>query len=263
VLPAGSATELGTVVYVDWAMAVQRVAAALALDEGDLRSAKEWIEAHDRWLAWSGAVYGRSEGQALRARYQRQSGDIEQARAHAERALAHATEPRQPLALLAAHRLLGELGADEGHHDDASRHLEESLKLADACQAPYERALTLLALAELRAAVGDTAAAARGLEVARAICEPLGARPALARADALAARIAATEEARSAFPAGLSAREIEVLRLIADGHTNREIADALFLSVHTVSAHVRTILAKTDADNRTAAAAFARAHGLA
>ncbi len=263
VLPAGSATELGTVVYVDWAMAVQRVAAALALDEGDLPSAKEWIEAHDRWLAWSGAVYGRSEGQALRARYQRQSGDIEQARAHAERALAHATEPRQPLALLAAHRLLGELGADEGHHDDASRHLEESLKLADACQAPYERALTLLALAELRAAVGDTAAAARGLEAARAICELLGARPALARADTLAARIGATEGAAPAFPAGLSAREIEVLRLIADGHTNREIADALFLSVHTVSAHVRTILAKTDADNRTAAAAFARAHGLA
>lgn len=53
-----------------------------------------------------------------------------------------------------------------------------------------------------------------------------------------------------------------MLRLLAGGQTNREIADALFLSVHTVSAHVRTILAKTDADNRTAAAAFARAHGL-
>lgn len=127
---------------------------------------------------------------------------------------------------------------------------------------PYERALTLLALAELHAAAGD-AAAARGLDAARAICEPLGARPALARADALAARIAATEDARSAFPAGLSPREIEVLRLIAGGHTNREIADALSLSVHTVSAHVRTILAKTAADNRTAAAAFARRHGLA
>jgi len=262
IFPADSATEPGTVAYVDWAMAVQRVAAALALDEGDLPAAKEWIEAHDRWLAWSGAVYGRSQGQALRARYQRQSGDIEQARAHAERAHAHATEPRQPLALLAAHRLLGELDGDEGHHDDAAHHLEASLKLAEDCQVPYERALTLLALAELHAAAGD-AAAARGLDAARAICEPLGARPALARADALAARIAATEDARSAFPAGLSPREIEVLRLIAGGHTNREIADALSLSVHTVSAHVRTILAKTAADNRTAAAAFARRHGLA
>jgi len=263
VLPAGSAAEPGTVVYVDWAMAVQRVAAALALDEGDLPSAKEWIEAHDRWLAWSGAALGQSEGAALWAHYYRQIGDASAAHAHAEHALAHATEPRQPLALLAAHRLLGELDGDERHHDDAARHLEASRKLAEACQAPYERALTLLALAELRAAVGDTAAAARGLDAVRAICEPLSARPALARADALAARIAATQDARSAFPAGLSAREIEVLRLIAGGHTNWEIADALSLSVHTVSAHVRAILAKTDADNRTAAAAFARAHGLA
>jgi DNA-binding CsgD family transcriptional regulator len=261
-LPAGGATEPGTVAYVDWAMAVQRVTIALALDERNLPAAKQWLVAHDRWLAWSGAVCGRSEGQALRARYQRQSGDIEQARAHAERALAHATEPRQPLALLAAHRLLGELDGDQRHHEDAAHHLEASLKLAEACQAPYERALTLLALAELRAASGD-AAAGSGLDAVRAICEPLGARPALARADALAARIAAMKGTPPASPAGLSTREIEVLRLLADGHTNREIADALFLSVHTVSAHIRTILAKTNADNRTAAAAFARRHDLA
>ena len=263
VLPAGSAAEPGTVVYVDWAMAVQRVAAALALDAGDLPSAKEWIEAHDRWLAWSGAALGQSEGAALWAHYYRQIGDASAAHTHADHALAHTAEPRQPLALLAAHRLLGELGANEGHHDDAAHHLEASRKLGDACQAPYERALTLLALAEVRAASGDAAAAASGLDAVRAICEPLGARPALARADALAARIAAMKGTPPAFPAGLSAREIEVLRLLVDGHTNREIADALFLSVHTVSAHVRTILVKTNADNRTAAAAFARQHDLA
>jgi len=263
VWPAGSAAEPGTVVYVDWAMAVQRVAAALALDEGDLPSAKEWIEAHDRWLAWSGAALGQSEGAALWAHYYRQIGDAAAAHAHAEHALAHTAEPRQPLALLAAHRLLGELDTDAGRYVGAARYLDASRKLAEACQAPYERALTLLALAEVRAASGDGAAAASGLDGVRAICEPLGARPALARADALAARIAATEGIRPAFPAGLSAREIEVLRLMAGGHTNREIADVLSLSVHTVSAHVRAILAKTDADNRTAAAAFARRHGLA
>ena len=262
VLPAGSAAEPGTVVYVDWAMAVQRVAAALALDEGDLPSAKEWIEAHDRWLAWTGAALGQSEGVALWAHYYRQIRDASAAYTHAEHALAHATELRQPLALLAAHRLLGELDTDAGRYVGAARYLEASRKLAEACQAPYERALTLLALAELRAASGD-AAAGSGLDAVRAICEPLGARPALARADALAARIAATEGTPPASPAGLSTREIEVLRLMADGHTNREIADALFLSVHTVSAHVRAILAKTGADNRTAAAAFARRHDLA
>jgi len=262
-LPAGAATVLGAVVYVDWAMAVQRVAVALALDAGDRQSAKEWLEAHDRWLAWSGAVCGQSEGAALWAQYYRQAGDRDKAYQHAQSALAHAAEPRQPLALLATHRLLGELDTGAGRQTQAATHLDAALTLADACAAPYERALTLLALAELRAASGDAAAAASRLEGVRAICEPLSARPALARADALAARIAARESTPPAFPVGLSAREIEVLRLMASGHTNREIADVLFLSVHTVSAHIRTILAKTDADNRTAAAAFARRHGLA
>jgi ATP/maltotriose-dependent transcriptional regulator MalT len=134
-------------------------------------------------------VLGLSEGQALWAQYHRQAGDNEAAYKHAARALAHATAPHQPLALLAAHRLLGELDTDAGRYDEAASHLDESLRLADACAAPYERALTLLAMAELRAATGDADAANRLLAAVRAICEPLGAQPALARADALAARL--------------------------------------------------------------------------
>ncbi len=93
--------------------------------------------------------------------------------------------------------------------------------------------------------------------------QPLGAKPALARADALAARLATIKDAPPVYPAGLSAREVEVLRLVAEGRTNRDIADVLFLSEHTVRVHVRNILTKTNTDNRTAAAAFARHHGLA
>ncbi|MHB8644498.1 MAG: ATP-binding protein, partial [Thermomicrobiales bacterium] len=103
--PAGPGTEPGAM-PLRYALAMQRLGAALALDEGGLATAKEWLEAHDRWLAWSGAVPGRSEGQTLWSQYYRQAGESDQAREHAERALAHATEPRQPLALLAAHRLL-------------------------------------------------------------------------------------------------------------------------------------------------------------
>ena len=87
-------------------------------------TAKAWLEMHDHWLAWSGAVLGQSEGQALWAQYHRQAGDADEARDHAERALAHATEPRQPLALIAAHRLLGELDTDTGRFDIAQEHLD-------------------------------------------------------------------------------------------------------------------------------------------
>jgi len=96
------------------AQMVQRVAVVLALDAGDLATARDWLEAHDRWLAWSGAVLGQSEREALWAQYHRAASDPEAAYRSAEQALAHATDPRQPLALLAAHRLLGELDTDAG-----------------------------------------------------------------------------------------------------------------------------------------------------
>ena len=258
-LPVGVATEPGTVAPYRHVILLQREAAALALDTGDLRAAKEWLEAHDRWLVWSGTVVGQSEGQALWSQYHRRAGEMEQAYAHAERALAHATAPRQPLALLAAHRLLGELQTAGGDRADAEAHLRASLALAEACQAPYERALTLLALAELWAATGATDEARRLLGEVRTICEPLRARPVLARADARATARAAP----APYPASLSPREVEVLRLLALGTTNREIAAALFLSENTVRVHVRHIFEKTRTDNRTAAAAFARDYGLA
>ena len=63
-------------------------------------------------------------------------------------------------------------------------------------------------------------------------------------------------------PGGLSPREFEVLGLIADGHTNREIATTLIVSEHTVARHVQNIFTKLDVSSRTAAAAFAHQHGL-
>jgi tetratricopeptide (TPR) repeat protein len=188
-LPLGTATEPGTVAHVGGVLAAQQVAVALALDAGDLAAAGGWLEAHDRWLAWSGAVLGLSEGRALWTQYHRQAGDPEQARTNARRALIYATEPRQPLALMAAHRLLGDLDTDAGRYDDAEHHLHTSLVLADACKAPYERALILLAMAKLQAATDDKGAALISLDEIRAICEPLGAKPALTRMKALAVQL--------------------------------------------------------------------------
>ncbi len=189
-LPDGPATEPGGAIFLD-TLTLQRLAAALALDAGDLKGARAWLEAHDRWLAGGGAILGRAEGALGWAAFGRAAGDPAEAHRRATAALAEATEPRQPLALLAAGRLLGRLDAAAGRHADAARHLDAALALADTCAAPYERALTLLALAELRAATADRDGARAALDEVRAICAPLGAAPALAAAEALAATLAA------------------------------------------------------------------------
>ena len=140
-----------------------------------------------------------------------------------------------------------------------------SRDLAEVCAAPYERALTLLALADLRTALGKREAATALLAEARTILEPLAARPALARADALAALLAAPTPAAPAsttLPFGLSAREAEVLRLVAQGLSNAQAAERLFVSPRTVDQHLRSIYNKLGVSSRTAATAFAIDHGL-
>ena len=94
------------------------------------------------------------------------------------------------------------------------------------------------------------------------MCSRLGAAPALARAGALAARPAAGARASAPHPAGLTPREVEVLRLLAGGASNRSIAAALVVSPHTVERHVANLYAKTGAHGRAAATAFALRHRL-
>src|SRR4029077_5556217 len=106
------------------------------------------------------------------AEYHGALGEPGPALRHAERALAEASAPRHPLMLLAAHRLLGELATEAGRYAAATTHLDASLALADACAAPYERPLSLLARAELALAAGDTAAARRLLTDTHTICSP-------------------------------------------------------------------------------------------
>jgi DNA-binding CsgD family transcriptional regulator len=261
VLPEGPGMEPGDG-SIREALFAQELAAGLALDAGDPVTAKAWLEAYDRWMTWSGAILGRSEGETLWAGYYRQTGDGDQALAHAQSALVRASDPRQPLALLAAHRLLGELATDAGRWEEAASHLDASLTLATACAAPFEQVLTLLALASLHATQGELTTARTLLDKVRAICEPLGAHPTLARAHALEARLAAMPTVTPSYPAGLSAREVEVLRLVAQGMTNPQVAERLYLSPRTVEQHLRSIYTKLGVATRAAATAFAYEHRL-
>jgi DNA-binding CsgD family transcriptional regulator/tetratricopeptide (TPR) repeat protein len=259
-LPDSPATAPGDAWFLG-TTAGQRLAAALALAAGDVPTTRAWLESHDRWLDWGAAVLGRADGALLWSRLHCAAGDMEQARASAERSLALAGEPRQPLAVLAAERLLGELDTAAGRYADAEGHVRAALTIADGCRAPYERALTLLALADVRRLTGDHAQASAILTEARGLCIPLRASPALTRIDALAVCLPARPMI-DAPRAGLTAREIEVLRLVVEGLSDREIAQRLSIGSRTVQTHVTSILAKFGVSSRTAAATHAVRHGI-
>jgi DNA-binding CsgD family transcriptional regulator len=254
-LPAGPETSPGDIIHQE-GLLLLRLAVDLCLDDGNLAGARAWLAAHDAWLTWSDGVVGQADGRLAWARWHREAGDGALARAMATEALTLASAPDQPLVRLASHRLLGEIATAQGRYVAAEPHLAASLELATICEVPFERVLTLLALAELRMAGGDVANAADLLATVREICQPLGAVRALARADILAASID-DQQRRVLYPNGLTQREVDVLRLLAQRRTDKEIAEALFLGPRTVQSHVAHILNKLGVANRRDAAAEA------
>jgi DNA-binding CsgD family transcriptional regulator len=124
---------------------------------------------------------------------------------------------------------------------------------------PYEAARTRELMGRACAKLGDDEAAALELAAARRVLDELGAVPDVARIDALTG---AGAGASSRSAGGLSGRELEVLRLVAQGRTNRAIADELVLSERTVERHVSNICTKLRVASRTAATAYAYEHGL-
>jgi DNA-binding CsgD family transcriptional regulator/tetratricopeptide (TPR) repeat protein len=260
--PTGPDDEPGGISYPTYGLPTQRLAIDLSIDTGHLPAARAWLHAHDRWLDWSGTIVGLADSQLLHARYHHAASDPDLARQHAEEALALAGDPRQPLALLAAHRFLGQLKTESGHLAAAEDHLQAALALAAASSAPYERALTLLVQAELRATEHRESEATLVLDEVQAICTPLDAQPALAQVEVLRTKLA-SQQLRSRYPAGLTQHEVDVLRLVASGLTDAEVAERLYLSRRTVTSHLTSIYTKLGVSSRTAATRFAIEHELA
>lgn len=130
-----------------------------------------------------------------------------------------------------------------------------TLRVAEASwrelDAPYETALAQVLAGLACRSLGDEETALLELDAARKVFEQLGAAPDLVRLDALAGR------RYGQAPGGLTAREQQVLRLIATGRTNRAIASELGLSEKTVARHVSNTFAKIGAPSRSAATAYA------
>jgi DNA-binding CsgD family transcriptional regulator len=183
------------------------------------------------------------------------AGDVEEARTGCRELeeIAERYESGMLAALVAHARGASELAAGDARSALVSlRQAEETWR---ELEAPYDAARARVLLAGACSALGDDDTAALELEAARDMFTELGAAPNLAQLDSIAGRAAG-----EAY--GLTPRQVEVLRLVCAGKSNREIAASLVISEHTVARHVQNIFATLGVSSRTAASAFAFEHDL-
>jgi len=179
------------------------------------------------------------------------AGDIEEARSACRELGEIAAGSESAMLGAIAARVRGAVELAEGDARAALVPLRHAWQVWQELDAPYEAARARVLIGLACRALGDEASAALELEAARGAFEQLGAAPDLNRVGSLTVRAAPADTH------GLSPRELEVLRLVAAGKTNREIASMLVVSEHTVARHAQNIFAKLGVSSRTAATAFA------
>jgi DNA-binding NarL/FixJ family response regulator len=251
--------------FVDSTTALAMVAAAEGHDDEATRYCREllarWEQSEDHHYAVWGVRWSVS--------HHARTGDRAAANACAEALGRMAADAGHPDALAALAQALGELAALEGDEATAAEHLSRAVELHHALAIPYERAQIELRAGVVLAAAGEREEALERLCDAYRTARKLGAGPLASRAaqevaalgesvaQRLGSRAAAAEEG-----AGLTRRELEVLRHVAVGRTNREIAQELFISQRTVDMHVRNLLGKLDCRSRVEASHRAGELGL-
>ena len=184
------------------------------------------------------------------------AGDLENARAAAAELAEIATAIGAPLLHAASAHATGAARLAAGEIADASMSLRDALDIWRDLNMPYEEAQTCLLMAAVYERRGDQDGRRLELDAARKLFTQLGAEPRLAA-------VADQFDRVTHRPAGsLSEREAQVLRLLAAGKTNREIAETLFISEKTVARHVSNIFDKLGVSSRTGATAWAYQHNL-
>jgi ATP/maltotriose-dependent transcriptional regulator MalT len=178
-------------------------------------------------------------------------GEVDEARAASLELSALARQYESAMLDAIAAHAQGSVALAAGDAPEALVSLRAAQRIWLELDAPYEVARTRELIARACCDLGDDEAGTLELEAARDLFERLGAAPDLAR-------VSVREGPRH----GLSDRELEVLRLVAAGKSNREIAAALVISEHTVARHLQNIYAKLGLSSRAAATAFAFEHEL-
>lgn len=182
--------------------------------------------------------------------------DVRAARAGAEELDELAERLEAPLLRARAEHAMGAVLLAESDTATAMERLTRACRAWQELDAPYDMARVRVLLSVACWRLGDHDTGQMYLDAARSVFRELGATPDLNRLERLASRTA--PGARGV----LTDRELEVLRLVASGRTNRGVADALFLSEKTVARHVSNILTKLGLSSRSAATAYAYEHGL-
>jgi ATP/maltotriose-dependent transcriptional regulator MalT len=161
----------------------------------------------------------------------------------------------------------GALAAAENRLDEAERHLRRAVEIFRQVTLPWDEAEALRLwgryLHQAHRREGAVTRLTESLDVYRRLGAGLAWTDTIgAERDALVRRSKAGGTATPGYPDGLSEREVEVLKLIAGGKSNREIADHLFVSARTVERHIANIYGKIELHSRTQATAYAFAHDL-
>lgn len=182
--------------------------------------------------------------------------DVEGARGAARNLEEIAASARNEILDAMAAHARGAVSFAEGDAQAAIEPLRDAFATWRQIGAPYLAARMRVQIALAYRTLGDRDGARMELDAARTVFRELGAAPDLARIDALDA------DESSHRPFGLTPRELEVLRLVASGKTNKAISSELFVSEKTIDRHVSNIFNKIDVNTRAAATAFAYQHQL-
>jgi ATP/maltotriose-dependent transcriptional regulator MalT len=236
--------------------------AQLAFDSDQPGEASELADRYLRRFPERGRIE-RSAGLELAIRAFAATGDLERSEdALSElRGIAKRAKTRPIQAAL--HSSEGVLAATRGDQNAARCAFEDAIDLLADCDAPYEAGRVRLDLAATLRAEGRHDRARREIEAAITAFQAVGAQAECARAEAMLKKRHDGRPATEGPLARLSARELEVLGLVAEGLTNHDIAQRLVLSEHTVNRHVANILRKLGLNSRAAAASLAGRYGLA
>ncbi|MEY2420678.1 MAG: hypothetical protein QOI95_745 [Acidimicrobiaceae bacterium] len=230
--------------------------ALLRLAQGRLASARSVIQGALDDQPWNRLA--RAKLLPARIQIDIAAGDLDAAASAVEELAAIAAPHHGSMLEATAATCRGRLALARADTSEACRSLRAAVDLWLALDVPYEAATARLLLGQSCRQAGDEDGAALSLSAAVRVFDELGAT-----LDARRTRAMSEPSVPESLPRGLTAREAQVLALIAQGSTNRVIAAELDLSIKTVARHLENIFVKIGVSTRSGAAAFALANGLA